>query len=738
MHFEIDGYIYKTNKKGLTVLQACLDVGVSVPRFCFHEKLTIAGNCRMCLVEISANPRSKKPIASCALPLTTNMVIYTNTTLVKKARESVLEFLLVNHPLDCPICDQGGECDLQDQSFFFGTDKSRFYENKRVVSDKFCGPFIKTIMTRCIHCTRCVRFATEIAGIDYFGITGRGSSMEIGNYIEKVFNSEFSGNIIDLCPVGALTAKTYAFVARPWELRNVENIDIFDTFGSRIRVDSRGMEILRILPSHNRLINEDWITDKIRFSYDGLSKQRLVLPMMRNIETLFFSEVSWIFSFSVLFDSILNLSLRTFFQKKISNISFFFGKNADLTVLYIIKKFFNFFNIQNGNVFSQYILTSISFDYINFFFYNNKYSIFDNNYYDGFFLFLFNPRLEIPLLNLKIRKNFLVNNNFFLASFGYVTNLTYPFYNCGNTFKDLLNFIEGRSFICRKILYLKNPLFLLGEYFLLNFSNKIFNILHNIFSIFNFLVPYNQLIYLYNFKIVLTKNNFLNHILFNFFNFNNNNNHINFLIETDKFFDNFNLKFKYKTFNIYLGSHGNSDAEFCDVLLPSTTFVESFNFFFNLEGKIQMTQYSIVSPEGVRDSWRILYDLYLYILKSFFLLSKSSFKYLFFDYHLAYIFSFFYQKFNISNINSSFFQTSNSQFLFKKLLFSFFNMLEHANVLKHFKMQKHNEKFELVFYVNNIFLSNLNSFYKGNNITRASKFMNLAYLEFEITELNFF
>jgi NADH-quinone oxidoreductase subunit G len=736
MQFEIDGHIYKTEKKGLTVLQACLDAGVSVPKFCFHEKLTIAGNCRMCLVEISSNPRSKKPIASCALPLNNNMIIYTNTVLVKKSRESVLEFLLANHPLDCPICDQGGECDLQDQSFFFGSDKSRFYENKRVVSDKFCGPFIKTIMTRCIHCTRCVRFATEIAGVDYFGITGRGSSMEIGNYIEKVFNSEFSGNIIDLCPVGALTSKTYAFVARPWELRSVENIDIFDTFGSRIRVDSRGMEILRILPSHNRRINEEWITDKIRFSYDGLSKQRLILPMVRNIENMFFSEISWIFSFGILFDSLLNLSLQKFVKDKVYNLSFIFGKNADLTTLYILKKFFNFFNIQGSRIFSQYMINNnFQIDFIGLFFFNN-YTGFDNKYYDGLFLFFLNPRLEIPLLNLKIRKIFLTNNNFFFASFGYLTNLTYPIYDCGNTFIHFLKFLKGKSFICRKLLYLKNPLFLFSENFLLNFSNKFNNVLFNIFNISKFLIPFKKLAYLHNFKIILTKNNFLNNILFNFLNFNNiNNYYINFLIDTDQFFNNLNLKLKLKDYNIYIGSHGNSDAEFCDILLPSSTFVESCNFFFNIEGKIQMTQYSVVAPSNVRESWRILYDFYFYLLKSFFLISRISNKYICFDFSFTQIFSFFYQNLN-SKINLLSFLNQDFQIFFKRLLYVFFNMKDSLYINDFLLLQM--QIFEINFFPNIVFLCNLNSFYKGDNITRASKFMNLAYLEFEITELNFF
>jgi NADH dehydrogenase (ubiquinone) Fe-S protein 1 len=275
--FKLNDFQYTINNK-LTLIQACLKNKVDVPRFCFHEKLSIAGNCRMCLVE---DLKQVKPLASCAVNVSNSMSIYTNTIKVKKARESVLEFLLANHPLDCPICDQGGECDLQDQSIVFGSDRGRFYEFKRSVEDKDCGPLIKTIMNRCIHCTRCVRFSNEIAGVNILGVTGRGSKMEIGFYIEKIMSSELSGNIIDLCPVGALTSKPFAFTSRPWELKSYNSIDVLDSFHSNIRIDIRGTKIMRILPRTNSSINEDWITDKIRFSYDGFRRQRLYDPMIK-------------------------------------------------------------------------------------------------------------------------------------------------------------------------------------------------------------------------------------------------------------------------------------------------------------------------------------------------------------------------------------------------------------------------------------------------------------------------
>jgi NADH-quinone oxidoreductase subunit G len=269
-----------------TLLQACETAGAEIPRFCFHERLSIAGNCRMCLVELKGSP---KPVASCAWgvrdcrpgPNGEPPEIFTRTPLVKRAREGVMEFLLINHPLDCPICDQGGECDLQDEAMAYGIDHNRFHENKRAVEDKFIGPLVKTVMTRCIHCTRCVRFAAEVAGVPELGATGRGEDMEITTYLEHAMRSELQGNVIDLCPVGALTSKPYAFKARPWELEKTESVDVMDAVGSNIRVDTRGRAVMRVLPRLHEDINEEWISDKTRFIWDGLAKQRLDRPFIR-------------------------------------------------------------------------------------------------------------------------------------------------------------------------------------------------------------------------------------------------------------------------------------------------------------------------------------------------------------------------------------------------------------------------------------------------------------------------
>ncbi|MHA7872637.1 MAG: NADH-quinone oxidoreductase subunit NuoG, partial [Hyphococcus sp.] len=287
----------------LTLLQACEAAGEEIPRFCYHERLSVAGNCRMCLIEVKGGP--PKPVASCAQnvrdlrpgPDGAPPELFTNTPMVKKAREGVMEFLLINHPLDCPICDQGGECDLQDQAMAYGRDGSRYQENKRAVEEKHMGPLIKTIMTRCIQCTRCVRFATEIAGVDDLGLVNRGENAEITTYLEKAVESELTGNLIDVCPVGALTSKPYAFNARPWELRKTETVDVMDAVGSNIRVDARGREVLRILPVLHEDINEEWIADKSRFVWDGLRRQRLDKPYVRKNSKL--TPASWDEAFAV-------------------------------------------------------------------------------------------------------------------------------------------------------------------------------------------------------------------------------------------------------------------------------------------------------------------------------------------------------------------------------------------------------------------------------------------------------
>ncbi|MEE8371300.1 MAG: NADH-quinone oxidoreductase subunit NuoG, partial [Sphingomonadales bacterium] len=316
-----------TVEPGATVMQACEAAGVEIPHFCYHERLSIAGNCRMCLVEME---RSPKPIASCAMPAGDDMVIRTDTPEVKKAREGVMEFLLINHPLDCPICDQGGECDLQDQAMAYGKGESRYLENKRAVADKYMGPLVATTMTRCIHCMRCVRFITEVAGVEELGALYRGEHLEITTTLEKALTSELSGNIIDLCPVGALTSKPYAFTARSWELRKTETIDVMDALGSNIRLDTRGNEVMRILPRLNEGINEEWISDKTRFHYDGLKYRRLDRPYVKKGRKL--AEATWEEAFSAI--------AKALKKAKAGEVAGIIGDLAELESMFALSELF--------------------------------------------------------------------------------------------------------------------------------------------------------------------------------------------------------------------------------------------------------------------------------------------------------------------------------------------------------------------------------------------------------------
>jgi NADH dehydrogenase (ubiquinone) Fe-S protein 1 len=412
-------------ENGSSVLQACEVVGIEIPRFCFHERLLIAGNCRMCLVEIEKSP---KPQASCAVPVMPGMKIFTNTPLVKKAREGVLEFLLLNHPLDCPICDQGGECDLQDQAMIFGSDRSRFFERKRGVEDKNLGPLVKTIMTRCIHCTRCVRFATEVAGVEVLGTTARGIDTEIGTYVEKMFESELSGNIIDLCPVGALTSKPYAFTSRPWELKNTESVDVLDSVGSNIRVDTRGTEIMRIIPRLNEEINEEWISDKTRFSYDALKRQRLTQPMIRN-KSGNLVPVEWLEAFNFIKKNLKGVS-----PNEIVGIV---GNLVDVETMFTLKNFL----AANGSstLVSEFGDGEINQDFLQNQTFNSTIQGIEDS--DLCLLIGTNPRKEAALINARIRKRYL-QGEFSVASIGPNVNLTYPVEHLGVSTKVLAEVAE--------------------------------------------------------------------------------------------------------------------------------------------------------------------------------------------------------------------------------------------------------------------------------------------------------
>jgi NADH-quinone oxidoreductase subunit G len=429
---------------GSTVLHACEAAGVEIPRFCYHDRLSIAGNCRMCLVDME---RAPKPIASCAMPAGDGMVIRTDTDRVKKAREGVMEFLLINHPLDCPICDQGGECDLQDQAMGYGLDGSRFSENKRAVDNKHMGPLISTVMTRCIHCTRCVRFATEVAGVPELGAIGRGESMEITTYLEKTLASELSANVIDLCPVGALTSRPYAFAARPWELNKVETIDVMDALGSNIRVDARGAQVMRVLPRLNEDINEEWISDKTRYAIDGLRRQRLDKPYARGRDGRL-HPVSW--------DEALK-SLATALRKAKPNaIGAIAGNQADAESLYALKSLMT--RLGSPNLDCRQDGAKIGGNRAGYLFNSTIAGIDDA---DALLIIGSNPRIEAAVLNARIRRNWL-SSRMPVAVVGPKVDLTYDADFLGQDPAILDALADGSHKFAAKLKKAKRPMIIIG------------------------------------------------------------------------------------------------------------------------------------------------------------------------------------------------------------------------------------------------------------------------------------
>ena len=449
-------------KADTTILEACQNLDIELPRFCYNERLFIAGNCRMCLVEVEKSP---KPVVSCAVPVTNGMRIYTDTPLVKKARESILEFLLLNHPLDCPVCDQGGECDLQEQAIRFGSDKSRFYEFKRGVEDKNFGPLIKTIMNRCIHCTRCVRFSSEVAGIHDLGINSRGTNAEIGTYLEKIFQSELSGNVIDLCPVGALTSKPYAFTSRPWELKTIRSIDTSDGLGSHIRVDLKENEILRILPRLNENINEDWISDKARFNHDGLQFQRLRHPGLRlrlDSDLIPKKLRNWCISKlnqtkSVTWGSNIETIAHLITDTELKNdIVGIFGTNTDLETQLSFKEFMHSLGSENiGSLNKLHANLDFSITY------KLNSTLARISEADLCLLVGVNPRYEGSLLNVRLRKRYLLGK-LYIASVGPNFDLTYPIEHLGLGGRILSQIARGKHRFCSALKKAKKPIFILG------------------------------------------------------------------------------------------------------------------------------------------------------------------------------------------------------------------------------------------------------------------------------------
>jgi NADH-quinone oxidoreductase subunit G len=578
-------------EEGLTVLQVCEIAGVEIPRFCYHEKLSIAGNCRMCLVEMEKSP---KPVASCAMPATEGMNIKTNTAFVEKARKGVMEFLLANHPLDCPVCDQGGECDLQDQSMFYGVDKSRFKENKRSVPEKNMGPLIKTQMTRCIHCTRCVRFATEIAGVPEIGAIGRGEDMQITTYLEQSMQSELSANVVDLCPVGALTSKPYVFEARPWELKKTESIDVMDSIGSNIRVDTYDWEVKRVLPIINEDINEEWISDKTRYACDGLLNQRLDTPFIKYNGK--FEKASWDEVYKIIKSKIVNTT-----KEKVCG---FVGDLSNMETGYIFKEFFDrTLDTQNYESRSdnRFVDTSKRENYL----FNSTINGIEET--DFIFFIGTNPRYEATILNARIRKSYL-NNNTKIISLNDLGDLTFPYESLDGQTQTLKDIFDGKHDLSKQIISANKPMVILGESLLnLNSSMYFFNKIKDFFfknekisedwNPFNILSCDAATVGNYDLGLVNEDNNLLEDL-------QNHKFDIVYLVGQD------NLNFDKKNeFIIYQGSHGDKGVEIADIILPGSAYTEQDGYFTNLEGKLQKAYKASYPPGDAKEDWQIINEL---------------------------------------------------------------------------------------------------------------------------------
>eukprot|EP00096_Caligus_rogercresseyi_P013464 TRINITY_DN610_c0_g1_i4.p1 TRINITY_DN610_c0_g1~~TRINITY_DN610_c0_g1_i4.p1 ORF type:complete len:717 (-),score=261.67 TRINITY_DN610_c0_g1_i4:143-2293(-) len=578
---------------GTTVLQAAAAVGVEIPRFCYHDRLSIAGNCRMCLVEVE---KSAKPVAACAMPVMPGWSIKTDSAFVRGAREGVLEFLLVNHPLDCPICDQGGECDLQDQSMAFGSDRSRFTDpGKRAVEDKNLGPLIKTVMTRCIHCTRCVRFASEVAGVESLGTTGRGNGMQIGTYVEKPLLSELSGNIIDLCPVGALTSKPYAFMARPWETRKTESIDVHDALGSNITITHRTGEVLRIMPRMNEDINEEWISDKTRFACDGLKRQRLTTPMIKSKDGSV-GPVSWE-------EAILKVA-GALNEAPGDKIAAVVGGMADAESLIVLRDFFHKLGSESLYTEESFPMSGSGTDFRSSYLLNTSIARIEEA--DLLLLIGSNPRYEAPILNSRIRKAW-VHNELDVGLVGPQVDLTYEYEHLGDSEDVLRQLAAGTHPFSARLAAAKNPVVMVGSECLQ--SNpvplalaqkiatwtqgkatcpsdwKVLSVIHRVASQVAALdIGYNagslEAIYA-------------------------NPPEVLFLLGADAGVLDCS-RLPPSTFIVYQGHHGDAGAEAADAVLPGAAYTEKVGTYVNTEGRAQQTLAALTPPGMAREDWKIL------------------------------------------------------------------------------------------------------------------------------------
>ena len=561
---------------GATVLQACEAAGKEIPRFCYHERLSIAGNCRMCLVEVKPGP--PKPQASCALPAADKQEVFTQSPMVKKAREGVMEFLLINHPLDCPICDQGGECDLQDQSVAYGKGQSRFTENKRAVTDKYMGPIVKTTMTRCIQCTRCVRFAEEVSGVEEIGALYRGENMQITSYLEQAVTSELSGNVVDLCPVGALTSKPYAFEARPWELKKTAGIDVMDAVGTNVRFDSRGRQVLRVLPRINEDVNEEWASDKTRHAIDGLVRQRLDKPYVRRNGTL--AEASWAEAFAAI--------------KAVdagSSVAAIAGDQLDCETMYAAKALL----AGMGSTLLEGRQTGMDYDVSNLAAVNFNSTIAGIETADAILIVGSNLRWEAPLINTRVRKAYKRGSAIF--AIGEQVDLSYKATWLGNDLGLLGNLPKE---VTDPFATAQRPALILGggglkagaqgatlalvdTLGLVKQGWNGYNVVHLAAArMGGLMLGYGQKGGLADLVSAAPK--------------------LLFLLGAD---DVDTARFD-KSFKVYIGHHGDAGAASADVILPGAAYTEKPGTYVNTEGRVQRGDRAVFPPGDAREDWAIL------------------------------------------------------------------------------------------------------------------------------------
>ncbi|MDX1423932.1 MAG: NADH-quinone oxidoreductase subunit NuoG [Kiloniellales bacterium] len=578
---------------GLTVLQACELAGVEIPRFCYHERLSVAGNCRMCLVEME---RAPKPIASCAMPVGDGMVIHTDTPTVEKARKGVMEFLLINHPLDCPICDQGGECDLQDQAMAYGYDRSRFAENKRAVPDKYMGPLIKTIMTRCIHCTRCVRFAAEVAGVEEIGLLNRGEKVEITT-LEEAVTSELSGNLVDICPVGALTSAPYAFNARPWELRKTYSVDVMDAVGSNIRVDARGREVMRVLPRLHEAVNEEWISDKTRHACDGLRRQRLDRPYVRGADGKL-APATWAEAFQAIAARLSGLA-----GERIAAIA---GDLADVEAMTALKDLMaalgsvNLECRQDGAKLEAGCRAGYLFNS----------TIAGIERADAVLLIGSNPRWEAPLVNARLRKAFL-RGGMKAGVIGEPVDLTYETEYLGAGPESVQQLADGEGAFAETLRAAERPALILGMGALARRDGAAILALARQIAEGTGMVGEGW----NGFNVLHTAAARVGGLDLGFLPGPGGRDLAGILDgceagEIDAVFllgaDEIDMTRLGQAFVIYQGHHGDAGAHRADVILPGAAYTEKNATYVNTEGRVQLGRLAVFPPGEAREDWTIL------------------------------------------------------------------------------------------------------------------------------------